>query len=139
MWGLYFATFLLLEKLFLAKKLEKLPMWLQILYTLILVNFGFVIFNANDLSGVIANFGGMFGAGGIPLTDSRTVYYLLGNAVLLLIAAVGATPLPKKLADKLRNTSFGWVLEPLFAVVTLLLVTAYLVDGSFSPFLYFRF
>ncbi len=138
-WGLYFATFLLLEKLFLAKKLEKLPMWLQILYTLILVNFGFVIFNANDLSGVIANFGGMFGAGGIPLTDSRTVYYLLGNAVLLLIAAVGATPLPKKLADKLRNTSFGWVLEPLFAVVTLLLVTAYLVDGSFSPFLYFRF
>lgn len=138
-WGLYFAAFLLLEKLILGKKLQKLPSYLQILYTLILINFGFVIFNSNNLAGVIVNLKGMFGMGGIPLIDSRTVYYLISNAVLLLIAAVGTTPFPKKLANKLGNTFFGWVLEPLFDVIILLLVTAYLVDGSFSPFLYFRF
>lgn len=143
LWGLYFAAILLLEKKFLLKTLSRLPAPVSVLYQLILVNFGFVLFNANNMTEVLANLGGMFGAGGLPFADPTTLYYLVSSVVLFLVAAVGASPLPVMLANKLRKTkvygTIGVVLESLFCIGILLIVTAYLVDGSFNPFLYFRF
>jgi alginate O-acetyltransferase complex protein AlgI len=103
----------------------------------------FVIFNANGMSGAIADVGAMFGAGGLPLWSSETGYYLSGYAIVLACAAFGATPVLKNAVLKLKENKIANriinVLEPVFVLAVLLLVTAYFVDGSFSAFLYFRF
>ena len=86
---------------------------------------------------------GMFGINTSGLYDSSWVYYLSSYAFILVLAAVGATPLPKKLTEKIKNTKAGniffTIASPVFAAVIIILCTAYLVDGSFNPFLYFRF
>ena len=85
----------------------------------------------------------MFGGGGLPLVSAESLYELRSCAVLLLIAAAGATPLPKKAVALLREKKGVAlaldVLEPLCVLLPLLIGTAFLVDGSFNPFLYFRF
>ena len=81
----------------------------------------------------------MFGLGGLPFGNAMTWYYLRSYAVLLVVCAVGSTPLPKMAARRLMQTKAAPVLQPLFVLVLLVLVTACLVDGSFNPFLYFRF
>ena len=82
---------------------------------------------------------GMFGLAGVPLITDQTVYYLRSFGLLFILGVVGATPLVKKAAERLENTRLGVILEPIILLCLLLLCTAYLVDGSFSPFLYFRF
>jgi alginate O-acetyltransferase complex protein AlgI len=78
--------------------------------------------------------------GGLPLISAETLYYLRSYAVTFLAAAAGATPLPAMLAQRLfRPGKLLHAAEPVFLVVLLLIATAYLVDGSFNPFLYFRF
>ena len=142
-WGLYFAAFLLMEKLFIGKFLAKIPAVCRVIYVMIFINFSFVLFNANNMTEVFHNLGGMFGAGGISASDSTTVYYLISNLFLFLVAAVGSTPLPVWCVKKLKETKAGSVIcaigEPLFVVAVILITIAYMVDGSFSPFLYFRF
>jgi len=81
----------------------------------------------------------MFGLGGLPFANDLTWYYLRSYGILLLAGAIGSTPLPKLAAQRLCRTKAGVVLEPLFVALMLVLVTACLVDGSFNPFLYFRF
>ena len=85
----------------------------------------------------------MFGAGGLPAVTDETLYYLRSYGVILIIAAVGATPLPSKIVERIRKATVGdkamVVLEPVALVVMLAVCTAFLVDGSFNPFLYFRF
>ena len=142
-WGLYFAVFLVLEKFFLNKFFAKLPKFISHIYVIFLILISFTIFSANGLEGMIADVGALFGAGGIPFWSAETAYYLSGYAVVLIAAIFGATPVLKNLVLKLKtnekvNKVFN-VLEPVLHVVLLLIVTAYFVDGSFSPFLYFRF
>ena len=143
LWGLYFALFLILEKFWLNKFFAKIPKVFSHIYVCVLIVISFVIFSANGLSGAIADLGGMFGAGGIPFWSGETGYYLGGYAVALIAAIFGATPLLKNAVLKLKeNDKINKVinvLEPIFVVAMLLIVTAYFVDGSFSPFLYFRF
>lgn len=143
LWGLFFAVFLVLEKFVLNSFFAKLPRFVSHIYVVVAILISFVIFSANGLSGVLTDVGGMFGVGGIPLWSELTGYYLSGYAVALLIALVGATPLVKNVVLRMKETRTGSVvcnvLEPVFVVVMLLVVTAYFVDGSFSPFLYFRF
>ena len=143
LWGLYFAMFLMLEKFFLNKLFSKLPKVISHIYVVIVILVSFVLFNANGLAGAISDIGAMFGAGGLPFWSGETAYYLRGYAVVLSAAALGATPLVKTAVLKLKevkgiNLAIN-VIEPLFQVALLLIVTAYFVDGSFSPFLYFRF
>ena len=138
-WGLYFGVLLIIEKLFLKKHLEKLPTVFQHLYVLIFVLISFVLFNADSFTMAQSDLRLMFGLGGLPLISGDTVYNLSSYAVLLAIAFLGATPAVKKLCEKLRNKKFTLVLEGIFVAVILILSTAYLVDGSFNPFLYFRF
>ncbi len=141
-WGLYFAVLLVAEKLWLLKPLEKTKILCRV-YVLFFVLISFVIFNAADMGEAFAYIGGMFGAGGIPLVSAEFVYYLRSFAVVLILAMIGATPLPKNLVLKLRQNETAAkvlnVIEPIFLLGLLIVMTAYLVDGSFNPFLYFRF
>ncbi|MBQ6824701.1 MAG: MBOAT family protein [Clostridia bacterium] len=134
-WGLYFAILLIVEKLFLLKYLDRSKVWSRC-YLLFMVVISFVIFNAADMGEAFRYIGGMFGAGGIPLVGTEALYYLRSFAVIFVLAILGATPLPKYLVQKIKGLHYA---EPLFLVGLLAVCTAYLVDGSFNPFLYFRF
>ncbi|MBQ9767939.1 MAG: MBOAT family protein [Lachnospiraceae bacterium] len=142
-WGLYFAAFLMLEKFVLNKVFEKLPRVISHVYVVIAILVSFVIFSANGLSGALADLGSMFGVSGLPLWSGETGYYLGSYGLVLIAAVLGATPLVKTAVLKLKEKRTGAlvcdILEPVFVVAMLLVVTAYFVDGSFSPFLYFRF
>ena len=139
-WGLYFGVLLMIEKRFFADLLKKNAVIAHV-YTLFFVIISFVIFNASDMRGIFADIGGLFGAGGLPLISKETVYYLKDYGLLLVLGLVGATPLAKTAVLKLheKKGKLVNVLEPVFLVVILVIITAYLVDGSFNPFLYFRF
>ena len=134
-WGLFFGILLLLEK---GLDVAKLPGLLRRGYVLLAVCISFVIFNAPSMAVAISDLGGLWGIGGVPLASPEALYYLRSYAPLLLAGGIGATPLAKKLALRLPEAVRA-VLQPLFMAALLLLCTAYLVDGSFNPFLYFRF
>ncbi len=143
LWGMFFAAFLMLEKFALNRFFAKLPRVFSHIYVVFAILISFVIFSANGLTGAISDLGAMFGAGGIAFWSSETAYYLGSYALVLLVGIVGATPLVKNAVLKVKETKTGAVvcdiLEPVFVIVMLMIVTAYFVDGSFSPFLYFRF
>ena len=139
-WGLYFAALLILEKLVLLRFLEKHRIFGHV-YLLLAVVFGFVLFDASTLSGAWDCIRGMLGLGGLPIASAEEVYLLKSNALLLILAALGATPLPKRIAKALeaRCPKAAALLHPAALCALLLICTAYLVDGSYNPFLYFRF
>ncbi len=137
LWGLLFAVLLLLEKW--VPLLNKMPDILRRIYTLLIIMVSFILFNAADLQQAGSDLGGLIGLGGIPLVNAEALYYLRSYGLLFLAAFAGATPWPKKLAEKWADTRLMAILEPLVLLAVLLLCTANLVDGSFNPFLYFRF
>ncbi len=137
LWGLLFAVMLLAEKW--IPFLRNLPRFLKHLYVLVIVCISFVLFNAESLAQAGNDLMGMFGFGGIPVITGQTVYYLRSFGLLFALGILGATPLVKKAAERMESTRIGTFLEPIILLCLLLLCTAYLVDGSFSPFLYFRF
>ena len=141
LWGLYFAVFLLLEKLFLGRLLRRLPV-LRHVYVLTAALFSFVLFDASSLSAAIGAAGSMLGLGHLPVWDGGTLYYLHSYAPVLLAAAVGSTPLPAALCRRIAAGRAGRVLdalEPAALLALLAVCTAFLVSGSANPFLYFRF
>ena len=141
LWGLYFAVFLLMEKLFLGRLLRRLPV-LRHVYVLTAALFSFVLFDASSLSAAIGAAGGLLGLGGLPLWDSGALYYLRSYAPVLALAAVGSTPLPAALCRRIAAGRAGRVLdalEPAALLALLAVCTAFLVSGSANPFLYFRF
>ena len=137
LWGLMFAVLLLLEKWIPA--LQKLPTVLRRCYVLLAVVISFVLFNADTLSQAGSDLAGMFGFGSLPAITAETLYYLRSYAVLFILGFVGATPLVRDTANRIGHTKVGKILEPVVLILLLLICSAYLVDGSFSPFLYFRF
>ncbi len=137
LWGLLFAALLLVEKW--APGLQKLPSVLRRFGTLLAVMLSFVLFNAESLSQTGSDFACLFGFGGLPLVTAQTRYYLTSCTVLFLVGMLGATPVVKAAAERLGRTKAGNGLELAMLLGLLLVCTAYLVDGSFSPFLYFRF
>ena len=142
-WGLMFGIMLIIEKLFLTKHLEKMPSILQRIYVLFTVMISFIIFNANSIGEAWNNIIGLFGANGESLINASTVYYLKSYLVVLVIAIIGSTPLLKNIIEKLKTKTNANkiinLLEPIAMVSILIIVTAYLVDNSYNPFLYFRF
>ena len=141
-WGLYFGILLMLEKTLLLKWLEKIPV-LGHTYILILGIISFVIFDAVTIADAIEYIVAMFGGAGLPMMTGVTSYYLSSYAIIFMIAFIGVTPLPKKVFEKISANKMGGmilsVLEPMVMVLILVVATGYLVDGSFNPFLYFRF
>ena len=142
LWGLLYAVLLMVEKLFLKSWLDRHPVCGHI-YTLAFVLFGFVLFNATDLAGVGADLRGMFAFGSLPLVSTESLYYLRSYAAVFVLAIFGCTPLPKRVVAEIAGRRWGErvlsVAEPLVLLAIFLIVTAFLVDGSFNPFLYFRF
>jgi alginate O-acetyltransferase complex protein AlgI len=141
LWGLLYAAFLLVERF--VPAIKKLPDFVKHLYTLFLVMIGFVLFNAVDLNQAISDVVGLFSFGSIPITNVVTNYYLRSYALVMIVGIVGATPLARNTITRLTNnknmdTAIA-VLEPIVMFVLLVVCSAYLVDGSFNPFLYFRF
>ena len=134
LWGLLFAAMLLIEKW--VPALQKLPDFLRRAYVLLIVMLSFVLFNAADLTQAAGDVAGLFG--GLPLTTQESLYYLRSYGVVFIISIVGATPLAKNLAARIPQKAAA-ILEPVVLIALLLICTAYLVDGSFNPFLYFRF
>lgn len=139
LWGLLFALLLALEKLWLGRLMEKLPGWLVRIPVLAVLLVSFVLFNADSLSQALSDTAGMFGLGDLPLTSADTLYHLRSYGPLLLLAMVGATPLPRNAVRRLEGSRVLPWLEPVALCALLLAVTAFLVSGSFNPFLYFRF
>ncbi len=144
LWGLLYAMFLVIEKLWLSKYLERSRVWRHI-YVILIVCFGFVLFNASSITEAVQYLGAMFGLGGAPLVSTEFVFYLRSFGLILIMAIIGSTPLPKLAVERLANAkkpickTILDIAEPIFLLILLILATAYLVDGSFNPFLYFRF
>lgn len=140
LWGLYFGVILILEKTFLLRALQKLPRWVSRLYALLLIVCGWVIFGITDFGTIGQYFAAMFGAH--AAWDATGLYLLLGNLILLIIAAVASTTVPKRLAARLIgrcSPGAETALRALFYAAVLLLCFAFLVGDSYNPFLYFRF
>lgn len=102
-----------------------------------------MIFGAESVGEIGEYYKNMFGFGGLPAFSAETLYYLRSYMVLLAVSAVGATPacgcIIKKISENKRGKAFVNIMEPVVLAALFLVVTAYLVDGSYSPFLYFRF
>ena len=137
LWGGYFGLLLLIERLWLGKRLARAPAAVQHALLLLLVTLGFVLFRAESLQACGQTLRAMFG--GAPLWDADALYALRSFAGVLLLGAVGATRLPKRLWQRLEPHPVSAALGPVLTGLLLLAATAALVDGSFNPFLYFRF
>lgn len=137
-WGVYFWIFLVIEKAFLGKLLKKLPP-LGHIYTLVVVGFGWMIFFRNDFSGILESAKQLIGIGAV-FSDSAVGYELLKLLPFIVVCAVGCTPLPKLCAEKLSaKTKAVKALSPFVAALLLLVCIAFMVDNTFSPFLYYIF
>lgn len=145
-WGVYFGIILIIEKLWLLKILDKLPVVFRHVYSLILIVIGWVIFAIDDLGQVGTYVSMMFGAGGM-FTDDAFFYFLQTRGWLLLLCIVGSTPLPAKAAswvsEKLaaadQQEIISGIAEAVVLIGIMVVSIAFLVSGSYNPFLYFRF
>ncbi len=141
-WGIYFAILLVLEKKIYGKFLEKHRIFGHF-YTVFFILISFVIFNVNSINDGISFFKNMFGLGGLPLLTEETGYYIRSYIVILVIALIASTPILTNMFHKLKQRKglnlFLNGIEPFYYVALLLIVTAFLIDSSFNPFLYFRF
>lgn len=136
LWGLYFALWLILEKYILRDSLAKVPAALRRLYTLVVVFLGWGLFAMEDLGVCVRYFASCFGAG--PLWSAADSYALCSYGPTLVILAMASTTLGLRLWQRLSGR-VRRVLAPVLMAGCLALCTAYLVDGSYNPFLYFRF
>ena len=136
LWGLYYALWMLAERLFLGKWLEKLPAALRHIYTLAVVLVGWGLFAIEDMGQLGSYLAICFGGG--SLVDAFTLYQLWSYLPLLVILAFAATPVSGKLFRKLPDRVQA-VATPVLVLASLILCTASLVDASYNPFLYFRF
>ncbi len=133
-WGLYFSVLLILEKSFLMRLFERLPTFVSRIYLIVAVLISWVFFSLEKMDLIGQYLGTMFGLGGTALINNNTLYLILNYLVLFIIAVLFATPLMDRMKGKINK----WVLY-VFYMAVLFLSTAYLVDSTFNPFLYFRF
>ena len=142
-WGLYFAVFLIIEKVLLSDLLKKVPSAIQHIYVIIVIAISFVIFNNTNFEQGIGIIKGIFGLTNNNFINPTTKYYLQSYLVIILISIIGATPGTKLLIENLRkkekSNKIINLFEPIILSALLLICTGYLVDNSFNPFLYFRF
>ena len=143
LWGLFIGVFLVIEKLWLSKYISKLPKVLRNIYVLFIIMISFIMFNAGSINEAFFNIKGLFGLNKEVFINNYTIYYLKSYLIVLIIAIFGSTPLLKNIIEKLKKSKclnkIINILEPIFLIILLLLVTAYLIDSSYNPFLYFRF
>ncbi len=141
-WGLMFGIILIIEKFIIGKYLDKLPTIVKRLYTLFIVMISFVIFQAENLKQAFSLVKGLLGLNEKIFFNSFILYYLKGYIFVLILGIIFATPILQKIWIKLQNSKLNKILDfiqPFCMIILLLLVTTFLVDNSYNPFLYFRF
>lgn len=143
LWGLYFALLLIIENLFLQKLLNKLPVIIQHIYAKFFIIISFVIFNNENMKDLFNSLYNMFNFKNLILYNDFSIYYLKSYSIISIISIIASTPLLKNIIDKINESKKGEkvmsLMNVIFNVVILIVVTGYLIDGSFNPFLYFRF
>ncbi len=140
LWGTLYGVFIIAEKLFLGKLLEKLPTVVRWLYTMLLVVLGWVLFVTPDLPTAFSYMGTMFGSTGI-LADSRALYLLLNYGVMLILGIFASTDAWKIIVEKANEkmpVAVNWI-TPVVKMAVFVLCIAYLADATYNPFLYFNF
>lgn len=141
LWGLYFAILLILEKFIWQKFLLKHKIFSHIT-TFILVVFSFIIFKIESIPKIFIFFQNLFNFK-LPFTNIETNFYLKNYCFILLIAVIGMGPWLKNFYKKINNNKIANkilnVVEPLILLLLLLIITGYIIDDSYNPFLYFRF
>lgn len=140
-WGMYFCFFLVLEKLVLCKLLQKLPAFLCHMYALIIIYFGWLLFAWEDIAHHRIFIKAMAGSAGAGFVNTNTMYLIASNAVLFVLLIVGSTNIPAKAGTWIcnKNEVLSSLLKTVFIGIVLLVSVAYLVNGTYNPFLYFRF
>ena len=136
-WGLFYGCFIILEKYVFSRVFAKVPDLLKHVYTLFVVVIGWVLFSFEEPSAIAAYLKNMFGVG-TSLINDRAIYYLLTNAVVLALCTFFSTSAARRIYEKVSFKGKRTLLD-ILALLTFLLCTAYLVDASYNPFLYFRF
>jgi alginate O-acetyltransferase complex protein AlgI len=141
LWGLYFGFIIALEKAILLKYLNRLPSVVGHFYALLIILISWVFFSIEDLSKGFNYLKAMFGLLKIDMLNSQGVYFLYNYGIVFLIAILASTPIPFKFMEKLKNKfKKAYYVTTISAVAAIMfLSTAYLVDASYNPFLYFRF
>ena len=141
LWGLYFCFFLVMEKTWLLRLLEHLPRWISHVYALVVIYFGWLLFAWEDIHGHRVYLKAMAGIGAGGWCDAQSVYLLMSNLILLVLFIIGSTSLPKRIVGFLtaRDGIGTALLQSVFVAAMLILSIAYLVNGTYNPFLYFRF
>lgn len=141
LWGLYYAFFLILEKTFLIKWFKNKPPFIAHLYALLVIIIGWVFFEFTNINTAFSFIGIMFGFGNHILFDKLTIYLLYTNAILLAFLSIGSTPVLKNAVKSFtgRLKNIVWKASPAYYLILLILCTAYIVNESYNPFLYFRF
>ena len=138
LWGVYYAALLVIEKVFLLKILERIPGVFSHIYTMLFVVIGWVLFAIEDVSVCLSYISVMFGFSGSGPVSGEALYYLRSYGPMLVIMILASTPVLKHIHQKIPRRLAG-IAVPVLIVVFMVLSTAYLVDSSYNPFLYFRF
>ena len=140
LWGAYYAVLLMVEKLGLLRVLARLPRMLQHAYALFFTVVGWALFACTEPGQLSGVFGALFGLSGVPLYDASSLFLLKNNVLLWLLLVFASTASFARLHTHLLSRHwYAEVLCPLGLAAALLACTAFIVSGSFNPFLYFRF
>ena len=138
-WGLYYGILLMFEKFIFKGILNKLPSIIRSIYTMIIVNVGWVIFAAPNLSWAIKYIKILFLVGGNKFIDGSFKYYLSNNFILLIILILASTPLLRNIFKSIKKSKGGYTIAIILQYAVFILSIAYLLNASYNPFLYFRF
>jgi alginate O-acetyltransferase complex protein AlgI len=137
LWGVFYGIVLIIEKVFLLKYLSKAPAWVCHIYTMFLVLLAWVLFAFTDLSEAVQYFGMLFGSTG-SFFNQTALFILRDHGALLLLCIIASTPIAKTKWNLFRHTKMQYV-QPAVIACAILLCTAFIVDATYNPFLYFRF
>lgn len=138
LWGLYYGLLLILEKFVLKKFLDRLPSFVQHIYTLFIIIIGWGLFYFTDVGQLGEFMVDLFNFGN-GICGDQAFNLIMSNLPMLIIAAVASTPLATMLYTRFEHTCFMWIPETLYCMGVLAVSTASLVNQSYNPFLYFRF
>ncbi|CDA60064.1 mBOAT family protein [Clostridium sp. CAG:524] len=141
-WGMFIGILLVIEKLLLNKYIEKLPSIVRRIYTLFIIMISFIIFSGSNINESFNNIVGLFNFSN-PFINKFTIHYLKDYGLVLIIAIFLSTPILKntiiKLKENKKINNIINILDIIVLLILLIIVTSYLIDSSYNPFLYFRF
>lgn len=140
LWGVYFGVFIILERAFLQNILNKLPNAIQHIYLMVIVIFGWVLFSQADIVSTIEYIKVMLGLGNYKILNDYTIFYIKEYWIIICIAIAASMPILQQI-NKLgvKTRKIVDLTRPIAIIISFALVTIYLVNSTFNPFIYFNF